>query len=84
MEVVAQPAAQAVAERPVADGPWTHDELNTLLAPLSADEPKPSGHQGPDRAECGRGQSISSGADSGISNNGWRISSTWMPSGSLK
>ena len=43
VEVVAQPQAQAVAERPVADGPWTHDELTMLLAPLSADGSEPSG-----------------------------------------
>jgi NAD(P)-dependent dehydrogenase (short-subunit alcohol dehydrogenase family) len=35
IEVFPLPVAEPVADRPVADGPWAHDELAALLAPLS-------------------------------------------------
>ena len=35
IEVFPLPVAEPVADRPVAEGPWTHDELAVRLAALS-------------------------------------------------
>ena len=75
VEVFPLPEPRPVADRPVAAGPgpttsWWPGWLRSSVTT------RPTGD-----ARAGQ---LSWGADSGISNRGWRMSSTWMPSGSLK